>query len=155
MRTLNGMLALTLVVSAFALAGNNESSCTPVPLEVVCEYDGATYLPGDSFPDVDGCNDCTCLEDGAVACTRMACLPETCDPQAEWWREYVGTSPAQCAAMRFACEGETAYFANDCGCGCEQAADCPEWFNCMPGPDAPPCDLAWIHTHCPFSGIAW
>ncbi|KAH3742316.1 hypothetical protein DPMN_049056 [Dreissena polymorpha] len=31
------------------------------------------YEAGDSFPDDDGCNTCTCLRGGLVACTRMSC----------------------------------------------------------------------------------
>lgn len=151
MRTV--ILALALVTSALVLGGNR--SCFPEPVEIVCEYDGVNYAPGDSFPATDGCNTCTCMEDGTVACTEMACLPDDCDPEAEWWREYVGDSPETCAVIRFACEGQTTYFANACGCGCEQSADCPEWFNCMPGPGVPGCDLEWIREHCPFSGIAW
>jgi hypothetical protein len=154
MRVVNAVLALTLVLGALVLGGNR-STCTPVPVEVVCEYDGTTYLPGDTFPDVDDCNLCTCMNDGLVACTRRACLPDDCAPEAELWREYVATSPEQCAVIRFVCEGATSYFANACGCGCEQSETCPEWFNCMPSPDGPACDLDWIRTNCPFSGIAW
>lgn len=38
-----------------------------------CEYGGQTYGPGDSFPSTDGCNQCSCSDGGAVACTRRAC----------------------------------------------------------------------------------
>ncbi len=37
-----------------------------------CEYNGVTYESGEGFPDVDGCNNCSC-ENGQVACTLMAC----------------------------------------------------------------------------------
>lgn len=42
-----------------------------------CTYDGETYEPGESFPAGDGCNTCTCAEDGSVACTLIAC-PDVC-----------------------------------------------------------------------------
>lgn len=42
-----------------------------------CEYDGVSYEVGDSFPANDGCNTCSCTEDG-VACTEMACEPPVC-----------------------------------------------------------------------------
>jgi len=46
---------------------------------VECEYDGQTYRPGDDFPDSDGCNTCTCGEDGNVGCTLVDCPPIRCD----------------------------------------------------------------------------
>jgi hypothetical protein len=41
----------------------------------VCEYNGQGYLAGDSFPDADGCNTCTCDKDGSALCTLKACAP--------------------------------------------------------------------------------
>jgi len=38
-----------------------------------CVYSGSVYYPGESFPAGDGCNSCTCSEDGSVSCTRLAC----------------------------------------------------------------------------------
>lgn len=52
----------------------------------------------------------------------------------------------------FVCPELTTYFGNACGCGCEQSADCPEYFNCMP---PSPCDEDAIKTKCPYSGIAY
>jgi hypothetical protein len=118
-----------------------------------CEHNGVWYPVGASFPAGDGCNSCGCTEGGLVACTLMACI---CDPANEVnRREYIGTSPAQCASIDFVCPDNTTYFANDCGCGCEQDPNCPEWFNCMPGPGTPPCDVNEIQTRCPYSGIAY
>jgi hypothetical protein len=42
--------------------------------EDVCTYDGQTFEIGDSFPSTDGCNTCTCGENGAVGCTQMGCV---------------------------------------------------------------------------------
>lgn len=39
-----------------------------------CQYGGKTYKAGETFPSTDGCNLCSCGEDGQVACTRRACL---------------------------------------------------------------------------------
>ncbi|HTU60916.1 MAG TPA: hypothetical protein VMF89_20830 [Polyangiales bacterium] len=41
-----------------------------------CFYNGELYEYGDSFPDADGCNQCSCTEGGLVACTLRACAPE-------------------------------------------------------------------------------
>ena len=119
-----------------------------------CVYGGQWYEYGDTFMADDGCNTCTC-SDGGVACTEMACLPDDCDPDAEWWRDYVGESPEICAVIRFICPDNTEYFANDCGCGCEQSPNCPQWFNCMPSPNTPGCDVDRIQADCPYSMIAW
>jgi hypothetical protein len=48
-------------------------------------------------------------------------------------RRYVAKTPATCALIDFSCPANTAYFGNDCGCGCEQGADCPDSVDCMPG----------------------
>lgn len=115
----------------------------------VCSYNGQSYVPGDVFPAGDGCNSCTCLDDGSVACTDMACA---CDPAAEWWRDYVGMSPEECALIDFGCPPNTTGFENACGCGCEQSKDCPQFFDCMP-PN--PCDVQKIKEQCPYSEIAF
>ena len=118
----------------------------------VCAVDDVVYQPGDVFPSSDGCNTCECMADGRVACTERACA---CDPESEWQRHYVGIGEDQCAVIRFACPENTEYFANACGCGCEQDPSCPRWFNCMPGPNVEPCNPAEIHRRCPYSEIAW
>jgi hypothetical protein len=38
-----------------------------------CSYAGETYPPGTSFPSEDGCNTCSCMANGTVACTARAC----------------------------------------------------------------------------------
>jgi hypothetical protein len=81
-----------------------------------CPYDGQTFKPGDTFPSTDKCNTCTCGENGAVGCTKRACV---CDPANEPWRVYVGT-PQQCATIRYTCTAGQRPFQNTCGCGCEQ-----------------------------------
>ena len=42
-----------------------------------CNYNDITYQAGDSFEAGDGCNSCTCGEDGNVACTLRACITPT------------------------------------------------------------------------------
>jgi len=48
----------------------------------------------------------------------------------------------------------TVSFGNACGCGCEQALWCPEYFDCMPGPVGQGCDFAALGELCPYSGFA-
>lgn len=125
--------------------------CTLKACAPTCEYAGKSYVEGQSFPSTDGCNTCTCMN-GGVACTEMACA---CDAKTEWWNKYVGNSPDECKLVKFVCEPNTVMFSNACGCGCSQDPSCPEWFNCMPGPGAPGCDVDAIKAKCPYSGIAW
>ena len=45
---------------------------------LTCEYDGEIYSVGESFTAADGCNSCSCDEEGeetAVICTVMYCEP--------------------------------------------------------------------------------
>jgi hypothetical protein len=62
-----------------------------------CTFAGMTYEPGDSFPAGDGCNTCTCIEDGSVVCTLIACGTscggpdgDACEP-GEYCKFSVGT----------------------------------------------------------------
>ena len=40
-----------------------------------CDFNGAHYEPGESFPAGDGCNSCMCQSDGSIACTKAFCAP--------------------------------------------------------------------------------
>lgn len=121
--------------------------CTTALCAATCMYAGTQYPVGASFAALDGCNKCTCTDQG-VSCTELAC---PCDAAKEWWRNYVGKSPAECATIKYACPANTTAFANACGCGCEQDASCPQTIDCMP--PAPDCDK-W-KAKCPYSGVAY
>ena len=43
-----------------------------------CTYNGKHYNAGDGFPSTDGCNKCSCQQDGKVLCTLVACSAKTC-----------------------------------------------------------------------------
>ena len=69
---------LVAVVAAAPLLTGAEGGCgDDVSLggDEGCEVDGVLREPGESFPSADGCNTCTCQEDGGIACTEMACDP--------------------------------------------------------------------------------
>lgn len=144
--------AASLVLVACKPDDDDNTSPPPAP---TCTYDGVGYDEGDSFPATDGCNTCWCDASGMVGCTKIGCPAPSCDPDVEYGREYVGESPSECAVIRFTCPENTSYFANDCGCGCEQADTCPEYFNCMPGPQVAPCDIPALSTECPYSEFAF
>lgn len=111
-----------------------EGACqiTSIPRDV-CVYGGVEYQPGDEFPARDGCNTCTCVDDpgnaASVACTDAACQ---CDPENEPHRNYIAEDPETCMLIDYACPGNTTMFSNECGCGCEQSAECPVEMDCSP-----------------------
>jgi hypothetical protein len=91
----------------------------------------------------------------SICCTQIWCAKATsdagaCNPSAEYNRTYAGTSPAQCALIDYSCPANTSMFSNPCGCGCEQAASCPHYVDCMPGPSTlnPLCSSS---ASCPYS----
>ncbi|XP_056003342.1 BPTI/Kunitz domain-containing protein-like isoform X2 [Ostrea edulis] len=45
----------------------------PVPQPGTCFYNGRSYNPGESFPAVDGCNNCICFLDGSINCSGFPC----------------------------------------------------------------------------------
>ena len=100
------------------------------------------------FPAGDGCNTCSCLAGGQVACTEMYC----CSPETEWYRNYVIHDEEKCWAAYIVCPENTTYFINPCGCGCEQSPDCPQYINCMPPIDY---DCEEMKKQCPYSPVAW
>jgi len=124
-----------------------EVGCTKIACAQTCTYDRQECQVGDTFPAVDGCNTCTCQEGGQIACTDKACL--TCSPDDEWWRSYVATDVEECRVIRYVCPEHTTPFANDCGCGCEQAEACAEEIDCFEGG----CDPVAEAAACPYSTI--
>lgn len=65
-------------VIAAIFAGAIVGSACEGTVVTTCTVDGKTYQVGDSFPSPDGCNTCTCAENGSAMCTAMACVV-TCD----------------------------------------------------------------------------
>jgi hypothetical protein len=58
--------------------GDGEFPCRGAWCEEGCSYGGEHYDVGESFPADDGCNQCSCSEDGNVQCTLKLCAGETC-----------------------------------------------------------------------------
>jgi hypothetical protein len=107
-----------------------------------CEYYGRSLEVGETTYDFDRCNRCFCGEGGELGCTKRACV---CDVEAEWFRDY-RYEPEQCAVIRYMCPPNQFPFSNACGCGCQQAPWCEEYFDCEP-----PTDCSFEQTHCPYS----
>ena len=74
-----------------------------------CDYAGKTYVFGDTFAAEDGCNRCTCEDDGAARCTA-----DTCALQCEYDGKLY--APGETFDATDGC--------NSCTCGDDGAAVC-------------------------------
>ena len=186
MRTQLRLLALFALSLALVLGTASEASdCNPDPVEptVTCTYDGATYVPGDSFPATDGCNTCTCMDSGDVACTLMLC---GCLHGGSWYEngeslwDMDACNRCSCARIGVGCtkiycpcagdEWFRDYASNDPASCPITEADCPEsthFFQndcgcgCQQSPDCdavydcePPTDCSDVMEACPYSTFA-
>jgi hypothetical protein len=87
--------------------------------------EGDTTLEGPCPPD-------TSCYTRSLCGSTVWCIDE-CNPETEYNRNYTSEAPEQCRGQVGAlCPTGLAYFENDCGCGCEQDATCPEAFYCQP-----------------------
>lgn len=64
-----------LILAVLLFGSLQALSCTK-PDPGTCSYNGRDYHAGDTFPDRDGCNTCSCLAGGSVVCTERACAPD-------------------------------------------------------------------------------
>ena len=71
------LLALCFAFHFQALATDRPAPAAPGKALVTCQKDSKVYNVGEKVP-ADDCNTCSCLADGKIACTRMACVPNYC-----------------------------------------------------------------------------
>jgi hypothetical protein len=103
-----------------------------------CEYAGQKHRVGESFPSSDGCNQCSCQADGAVACTLRACV-QSCG----------GLTGAACP------DGQYCQYAADAQCGaadqtglCQAIPEvCPDIYSPVCG-----CDDKTYSNECEAAG---
>ncbi len=82
-----------------------------------CEVDGVEYDVGDEVPSQDGCNTCTCTEEGGLACTEMYCPPGggcTGDDGTQYEAGQSFPSPDGCNTCSCSPDGEIACTAMGC-----------------------------------------
>lgn len=80
-----GLLIYLLLLNSCIQTANTEEQ------NAGCEYDGQQYKTGDRFSIDQGCNQCSCTEDGEIICTERACA--TCEYEGETFNVGEGYSP--------------------------------------------------------------
>lgn len=108
-----------------AAGGSSSIDCSAVGCAAPPMCDTGCEAPCGCCPCGDGQVQAVNGEDlvctgGCWAHTANDASDGACDPATEEHREYVG-DPETCQVIRFACDEGTTYFANACGCGCEQS----------------------------------
>jgi hypothetical protein len=101
-----------------------------------CFYGGSFHAQGETFTDLDGCNTCTCMAGGGVACTDRACV--TCTFDRQTWQ--VGdTFPALdgCNTCTCMADGQISCTEMACPSGCSVETPCAENTGFCTRPDAP------------------
>jgi hypothetical protein len=113
-----------------------------------CSYDGKTYFPGDWFPSTDGCNSCSCQNDGSVICTEQECVTaciyagKTYAPGEDF--------PALDGCNTCTCGADGSVGCTKIGCPCAPAA---EWWRHYVG--SSPEECAIIDYACPENTLAF
>jgi hypothetical protein len=95
-----------------------------------CLHEGQAHEIGASFPAADGCNTCSCTEEG-VACTLIACLPK---PQPDAGAGDAGPAPVSCEhGGKTYADGESFPSTDGCNtCTCSQAGVACTKRACLP-----------------------
>jgi dipeptidyl aminopeptidase/acylaminoacyl peptidase len=73
MNRLWSWLSIPLLLSTTAIGPCRQQPLGSLDGGAGCDYAGAHHAAGVTFPGTDGCNSCSCLPDGEVACTLLAC----------------------------------------------------------------------------------
>lgn len=152
------LLLTSLVTMALAACGGADRPAGEAPADT-CTYDGKIYRVGETFPDRDGCNSCSCAPEGET-CTAMRCdgaPPPTDEDTCEYDGETYHTGdtfPATDGCNTCACNPEgtrgVGCSLKDCDAVPPAAVTCPDE---APAHDAP-CSAAdleckYVTAHCP------
>ncbi|MBN2340426.1 MAG: hypothetical protein JXX29_01045 [Deltaproteobacteria bacterium] len=149
------LLHIVIIISAMLLfvacpAEENNDSSDDTDTQEECAYNGSSYLIGDTFDALDGCNSCTCNEDLSISCTLMECTPEACTGFGQEYFEPGCDDDDSMSAIEpgcyFPCEGDIcsgtvcqAVSINPCVCeegqDCCEACGATQWL-CLDAPDS-------------------
>lgn len=112
-----------------------------------CRSDATASMDCANIPHIMVPGSWGCVDNRCVFQTGV--IEPTCptDPNLSYLYD-----PQQCTVVKYWCGASSiSAFGNDCGCGC----DCPEFVNCMPGPNSNNCDADIIKQVCPNTQIAY
>ncbi len=71
--------------------------------EPTCTYNGKEYQNGETFPEGDGCNECTC-EEGTVVCSQRCCGVVVCQVRDPGVTTHVAYKEVECDGTLEDCE---------------------------------------------------
>jgi hypothetical protein len=139
----SGVAGTSGVGGTVGVGGTDCIDCPPRQ----CAYSGRLYAIGESFPSDDGCNTCTCTEQG-IGCTTIACPDMVCDwLQGEYETALLRAKSCNPAQSSPRCEQ---LYPSSIPCGCQTFVNDPaeleglisEWsaYGC-PQPPCPPCEF--------------
>ena len=86
------IIFLALILPLAGCLHNQNLTQNEPPKVNGCEYESAVYRYGEIFPASDGCNSCTCANDGSISCTDQACNPAQCQQNSDCQAQGVDTS---------------------------------------------------------------
>jgi hypothetical protein len=129
--------------------------------ETRCVYDEKTYTVGQTFPDQDGCNTCSCESDGRIACTLIGCdscndvttryddamaEAKSCDPERAGQCSKLVLEGLACACQTFVNAGKSQAIAAAATAQAQYQA-----LSCSGGVACGPC-LAPLSAYCSAAG---
>lgn len=85
----------------------------------------------------------------SIVCETLHPGGSECQPGVQKDRVFAAL-PEKCGTIAIHCPRGSAPFSDECGCGCEQPEDCPDWVDCQPGAEDPRQDLC-DSVACPFT----
>lgn len=83
-----------------------------------CSYAGKTWKVGDRFSDTDGCNTCSCLSSGDVACTLIGCS-SGCTDGKNTYKPGETYQPGGCGSCTCQADGSSICLAIACAPSCK------------------------------------
>jgi hypothetical protein len=89
------------------------AGCSTSDQEIACAYNGDRYEIGQSFTADDGCNTCSCGQNGQIACTEMACPSAQGIDQCQTANDCLdqGIDTSYCAEGEWACVNSMCEFS--------------------------------------------
>jgi hypothetical protein len=131
-----------------------------------CKLGDTTFAPGETVPAPDGCNTCTCQDDGTAICTRLACVT-SCEymgqsfaigdtfPAGDGCNTCECTSDGNVACTHMACVATCTWNGQTYPVGASfPAGDGCNTCECMPDGNVG-CTAVWCGDGCVYAGTSY